>query len=285
MNPFESIPSDIKETILEAKNNGLTRMEICVQYGFDWDVVLHCFGDSLEKVIEKDMYHQGFRYTYKWVKHRHEALQQESHSQIKTMYKFLKSIAKGNYPKEFFNDGNVQRISQFRLNRLKRGKVAEIGKDLIREGFIIETLSIHDLTRISKNLFAAHVNAQKPKPSHHDIQSQILDQDPLSIAMEIPIWGNPPVTPEIVTGHIDLLRIVNDTIYVVDYKPENTFMPSVPQVAFYGYLLQKNLNMKKVMCASFSRKKIWEFEPKILYRINEILSEHNINFFTWQKFI
>jgi hypothetical protein len=283
MNPFDSVPLDIKQTILEAKENGLSRMQICVQYGFDWDVILHCFGDSPEKTIEKDMFHQGLRYTFKWVKHRHNALQHDSQS--KTIYKYLNSIAKGNYPKEFFNDRTIQRISQFRLNKLKRGKVAEIGKTLIREGHIQETLSIHELTKISKHLFADHVNAQMRKPSHHEIQTRILGEDPHSIAMEIPIWGKPPTTPEVVTGHIDLIRIIEDTLYIVDYKPENTFMPSIPQVAFYGLLMQKNLNMKKIKCTSFSNKKMWEFKPEILKEINTILSEHNINFFAWQKYI
>ncbi|MHA1453188.1 MAG: hypothetical protein ACTSRD_10030, partial [Promethearchaeota archaeon] len=84
---------------------------------------------------------------------------------------------------------------------------------------------------------------------------------------------------------IDLVRIIDETLFIVDYKPENTFMPSIPQVAFYGLLLQKNLNLKEIKCASFSNKKIWEYSPEILYEINDILSEHNINFFAWQKYI
>ncbi|TFG20054.1 MAG: hypothetical protein EU530_04320 [Promethearchaeota archaeon] len=283
MNPFESIPQEIKQTILDAKENGLTRMQICTQYGFDWDVVIHCFGESQKKIIEKEMVHQGIGYTFKWVRHRYSALSQNTKTQV--LYKYLSTIAQGHYPKEFFNDRSVQRISQFRLNRLKRGIVAEIGKSLIREGHIQETLSIHPLTKIAKHLFAEHVNQQKPKPSHNDIQTRILEKDPHAMAMEIPIWGNPPITPEVVTGHIDLLRFVDDVLFILDYKPENNFMPSVPQVAFYGYLLQKNLNLKNIRCASFSNKRIWEFNPDILNEINRILSEHNINFFAWQKYI
>jgi hypothetical protein len=206
-------------------------------------------------------------------------------SYIKVLYRYLANIAKENYPKEIFNDRSMQRISQFRLKRLKRGKVAEIGKRLIREGYIEETLSIHELTKISKHLFAEHVNARKPKPSHHDIQTRILELDPHSLAMEVPVWGTPPITPEIVTGHIDLIRVIDNTVYIVDYKPENNFMPSIPQVAFYGLLMRKNLNLKNLTCLSFNHKKAWEFKPDILHEIDKILSEHNINFFTWQKYI
>jgi hypothetical protein len=280
---MDPISPDIKQTILEAKENGLTRMEICLKTGYDWEVVMHCLEKPSPKIIEKDMFHQNCRYTFKWVKYRHNITSQDTQSRI--LFQYLSKIAKSRYPKEYFNDGSVQRISQFRLNRLKRGIVAEIGKTLIRKGYITETLSIHNLTKIAKHLFAEHANAQKLKPSHDDIQTRILKEDPYSIAMEVPIWGEPPVTPDIVTGHIDLLRLIDDSLYVVDYKPENNFMPSVPQVAFYGFLLQKNLNLKNIKCASFSNKRIWEFQPDILNNIQEILIEHNINFFNWQRYI
>jgi hypothetical protein len=283
MNPLDPIPSNIRQTILDAKESGLTRMEICTQYGFDWDVVIHCFEDSAPKILEKDMYHQGFRYTFKWVKYRHSSLPKVNN--VKVLYRYLGNISKENYPKELFNDRSMQRISQFRLKRLKRGKVAEIGRHLIHEGYIQETLSIHELTKISKHLFADHVLAQKPKPSHHDIQTRILEVDSHSLAMEIPIWGKPPITPEIVTGHIDLIRIIDNVIYIVDYKPESNFMPSLPQVAFYGLLMRKNLNLKNIKCISFNNKKAWEFKPEILHELDAILKEHNINFFTWQKYI
>ena len=281
--PINPIPSDTKQTILEAKESGLTHLEICTQYGFDWDIVTRCLSSSAPKIIEKDMFHQSFRYTFKWVKTRHHNLQLAKPSRL--LYQFLIKIAKGNYPKLYFNNKNVQRISQFRLNKLKRGKVADIGKTLIRDGHIVETQSIHKLTKIAKHLFADHILTNKHKPSHHDIQTRILEEDSQSIAMEIPIWGEPPVTPEVVTGHIDLIRIINDTIHVIDYKPENNFMPSIPQVAFYGFLLQKNLNVRNISCSSFSNKKLWEYKPEILYTIHEILQEHNINFFNWQRHI
>ena len=279
MNP---ISPELKQTILEAKEQGKKRFEICTEFGIDYDTINIVLGLGSTNIIKKNMFHQRCQYTFKWVKYRHTAIHDD---QSRILHQYLTKIAKSQYPKEHFNNNNVQRISQFRLNRLKRGKVAEIGKTLIREGHITETLSIHKLTKIAKHLFAEHVNAQKRKPSHDDIQTRILEEDQHAIAMEVPVWGEPPVTPEVVTGHIDLLRIIDDTLYVVDYKPENRFMPSVPQVAFYGLLLQKNLNLKEIKCASFSNTKIWEFQPDILNTIQEILLEHNINFFNWQRYI
>lgn len=280
---FDPISPEIRQTILEAKENGMTRMQICLQFGLDWETVLHCLSQSTDKIIEKDMYHQGFRYTFKWVKNRHLVSQQDRDSPI--LHRYLSEITKNHYPLELFNNINIQRISQFRLNRLKRGIVAEIAKKLIVEKHINETISIHELTKIAKHTIAEHVNAQKPKPSHVAVQTRILEVDPYSIAMEVPIWGTPPLTAAPVTGHIDIIRIVDDAVQIVDYKPENNFMPSVPQVAFYGILLQKSLNLKKVTCVSFSSKKFWEYKPDILYFLNDILVEHNIKFFSWQQFL
>ncbi|MBN2155125.1 MAG: PD-(D/E)XK nuclease family protein [Candidatus Lokiarchaeota archaeon] len=281
--PFDSISPEIKQTILNAKENGMTRMQICLQYGFDWETVLQCLNEISDHIIERNMYHQGFQYSFRWLKHRHLSFQQHRDSQL--LHQYLLKITQDRYPKDIFNNKDIQRISQFRLNRLKRGKVSEIGKILRNEGSIQETLSIHDLTKIAKHTFAEYVTAQKQRPSHNDIQFRILEKDPHTIAMEVPVWGRPPISSDIITGHIDLIRIIEDTIQIVDYKPEDSFMPSIPQVAFYGILLQKKLNLSEVRCASFSKKKIWEYKPDILYRINELLLEHNIRFFSWQRFL
>jgi len=283
MMPFDPISPEIKQTILEAKENGMTRMQICLQYGFDWETVLHCLNEPADQIIEKDMYHQGFRYTFKWVKYRLNLSQQDRDSPL--LHKYLTEITKNRYPLELFNNINIQRVSQFRLNRLKRGVVTDIGKKLIAEGHITETISIHELTKIAKHTIAEHMIAKQSKPSHLDIQTKILEEDSRSIAMEVPIWGCPPVTSDLVTGHIDIIRIMDDTIQIVDYKPENNFMPSLPQVAFYGILLRKSLNLKKLTCISFSSKKVWEYKPEILYLINDILVDHNIKFFSWQHFL
>ncbi len=281
--PISPISPEIRRTIIEAKENlGMTHMQICVQYGFDWDTVMNCLGNlSSKKIVEKDMYHQGFQYTFRWMKHRHNRQDPIS----KTLHNFLAKISKGQFPKKYFNDSSVQRISQFRLNRLKRGKVTEIGNTLINEGEIQQTHNVHDLSRIAKQTFMDHVKQKKHKPSHDDIQSRVLEEDPYGIAMEIPVWGNPPITRDIVTGHIDILRVFDNTLYVVDYKPEDSFMRSIPQVAFYGFLLEKNLNLNNVKCISFSKNKVWEYKPNILNKINDMLLEHNIKFFAWQRYL
>jgi hypothetical protein len=93
------------------------------------------------------------------------------------------------------------------------------------------------------------------------VLKHLLINNKNSIATEIPVW-RPPPTP--CTGHIDLLQISEEETIVVDYKPEGNFMRSLPQVAFYGFLLGHNLKLSNVTCISFNDKDAWQYEPSIL---------------------
>ena len=77
------------------------------------------------------------------------------------------------------------------------------------------------------------------------------------------------------TGHIDLLISKNNSIYVIDYKPNSKdFLKCLPQVGMYGLLLKKKINVPniKIKCLIFNEKKSWKFDPSIL--LTEI---HNIS--------
>ena len=80
------------------------------------------------------------------------------------------------------------------------------------------------------------------KPNHEHVLKHILREDDKSLATEIPIWTK---NPKSVTGHIDLLRNDGNVIQVVDYKPEGNFVRSIPQVAYYGFIIKKKFKQKK----------------------------------------
>ncbi|MBD3353737.1 MAG: hypothetical protein GF364_19790 [Candidatus Lokiarchaeota archaeon] len=124
-----------------------------------------------------------------------------------------------------------------------------------------------------------NANIQK-KPGHDVILKNILIQDENAIATEVPVWCD---SPEKLTGHIDLIRIKENILEVIDYKPEGNFMRSLPQVACYGLLLKQRFNIDNIVCLSFNDKNIWEYEPEVvLQRINEILSKIKADSFKWQ---
>ena len=84
-----------------------------------------------------------------------------------------------------------------------------------------------------------------------------------------------------------------NTIYVCDYKPDMSmndrgyysFLNSVPQVAGYGLLLQKQGDLK-VKNVIFNNKEAWVFDPnKVLDPINEFMAENNEGWYPpWAAF-
>ncbi|MFX0146506.1 MAG: hypothetical protein ACFE8E_02030, partial [Candidatus Hodarchaeota archaeon] len=89
-----------------------------------------------------------------------------------------------------------------------------------------------------------------------------------------------------ITGHIDLIQIQDNTIKVIDYKPEGNFMYSLPQVATYGLLLKSVLNIDHIRCISFNKSCAWEYDPNILLSdIKEYLKLRNIDNRLWEQYI
>lgn len=200
------------------------------------------------------------------------------------LWRYLNRIARGQYPQRWFNDYSVKRISKFRLKGLKRGLVPRIGRQLVKEGIITEYGSQHELSRMADKVF---INFEKAKidrkPGHDVILKNILIKDEKSIATEVPVWYE---KPEKITGHIDLVRINGDYVEVCDYKPEGNFMRSIPQVAYYGLVLKRQLQLPYVVCSSFNRENLWEYEPNILFdRLDTILSQIDAEGYKWQYFI
>jgi hypothetical protein len=57
---------------------------------------------------------------------------------------------------------------------------------------------------------------------------------------------------------------MDNSIIVADYKPENHFLRSLPQVATYGLFIKKMLKLEKIRCISFSKDKLWLYDPEII---------------------
>ncbi|MHA1297806.1 MAG: hypothetical protein ACTSO9_00005 [Candidatus Helarchaeota archaeon] len=169
---------------------------------------------------------------------------------------------------------------------MRRGLVPLIGRELIRKNIIKEYKDNHILVKLSKTVFnnfgSANINR---KPDHDVILRNILIKDKKAIAKEIPVWRDPP---KIITGHIDLIRIEDDVLEIVDYKPEGNFMRSIPQVAYYGYLLGKKfgLGIDEIKCISFNKDYAWRYDPFILFEeLQKILKRLGKNDFDWLNYL
>ncbi|MEK6835830.1 MAG: PD-(D/E)XK nuclease family protein, partial [Nanoarchaeota archaeon] len=107
------------------------------------------------------------------------------------------------------------------------------------------------------------------------IQVFLLENDNNTIAMEVPIWVYPNELKEFtnvfkikspLTGHIDVLRIEDNKIWIWDYKPGAYYERyAQTQVYFYALMLSKrtNINLENFRCGYFDEKYAYAFKPDL----------------------
>ena len=102
---------------------------------------------------------------------------------------------------------------------------------------------------------------------HSIVENFMLLNDDSTIACEVPVWLWEKNLNLSIAGHIDLLQVRNDLVYVLDYKPEAA-REKDETVASQLYLYASGLSFRisvpldKFRCAWFDDKNYYEFEPK-----------------------
>lgn len=217
-------------------------------------------------IKRRDFIHQNIRYSFNWnlKNHKNKLNQRISNREdFKRLGTYLKRIYQGTIPNNLFNTRNVIRVSQFRIKGLKNGFIRSFSKKLIQEEKIKKLNANSKLPKFVQNVFEIYRQNQINKnPGHEPILKNILIKDEDSIAIEVPIWNTK--TKRIITGHIDLIQIEDNTIKIIDYKPEGNFLMSLPQVASYGLLIKELIKVEKLNCISFNKNVAWEYNPEIL---------------------
>lgn len=114
----------------------------------------------------------------------------------------------------------------------------------------------------------------KFKSRHENLEQYFLDNDPGTIAVELPLWiengefkdfSDIFKTNEPLTGHIDILRIEESRkIAIWDYKP-NAFKETKAhvQVFLYAYMLsvRTGIKLSDFICGYFDEIDCYQFNP------------------------
>jgi len=232
-------------------------------------------------------FHRKIPYAFNWnLRNHYQKFQQliTNREEIKRMSSYFKKVHQGDIPNNLFNTANSPRVSQFKIKKIKHTYITSFSKKLIRNGLINYFDSTSNLPSYVEKVYETfRKNGIKKVPGHEPVLKNILIKDMNSVAIEVPIWKT--FERNFITGHIDLIQIVDDVIKVVDYKPEGNFLVSLPQVATYGLLIKSILNLNKIVCVSFNKKEAWEFNPEILNReIKDFLKFHRIDYRPWERF-
>jgi hypothetical protein len=114
----------------------------------------------------------------------------------------------------------------------------------------------------------------------HGILQDFLIHDPNTLAIEVPVWSERYG----ITGHIDLVRYIDGSIQISDYKPgslESTkrrFLDSLPQVSAYGEMIAHHLAgtlraaleaplLPQIRCSIFDTHSSWHFGAELFVQL------------------
>ena len=135
----------------------------------------------------------------------------------------------------------------------------------------LRQISGHEISNLA-SLGLKH-NKDKFRDNHSKVQVFMLENDDKTIAMEVPVWLNDKEfenflrtfrSDEPLTGHIDILRVEDDKIWIWDYKPkslEEKFAST--QIYFYCLMLSNRtgIPLEKFRCGYFDDRTAFVFDP------------------------
>ncbi|MEM4710323.1 MAG: PD-(D/E)XK nuclease family protein [Candidatus Woesearchaeota archaeon] len=148
-----------------------------------------------------------------------------------------------------------------------RGSALRINTDLD-----VKRVKNHEVSKLA----SLGLESKKFNTAHSNVQMFMLQNDTKTISIEVPIWllstelsGYNDIfeTDEPLTGHIDVLRIEDEKIWIWDYKP-NAFKEKYAsiQTNFYAIMLSKRtgIPLEYFRCGYFDDIDAFIFKPKLL---------------------
>ena len=125
------------------------------------------------------------------------------------------------------------------------------------------------------NLTKCALNNDLEVNPHTKVELFLLQNDPRTLAVEVPIWLKhnelenfnelfKSKTP--LTGHIDILRVEDNNVWIWDYKPnapQEKF--AATQTFFYALMLSQrsNIPLENFRCGYFDTNVAYVFKPEI----------------------
>lgn len=113
------------------------------------------------------------------------------------------------------------------------------------------------------------------RTAHSNVEVFMLENDANTIGVELPVWLYPHELDfyralfnceEPLSGHIDLLRVEDDNIWIWDYKPNaDKEKYASCQVLFYAIMLSKRtgIPLDRFRCGYFDEASAYIFKPSI----------------------
>ncbi len=167
--------------------------------------------------------------------------------------------SKNSFPHHIFNGNNLE----------QRASKAKIKGDL----------PFKAIEKEPSKLLAWHalMMAKNNYERHEKVQTLMLLNDSSTLATEVPVYLKPKDLNSLkekgfsfsfnndyfVTGHIDLIKIRENKVFILDYKPNAEKEKPFAQLISYalGLSSRSKIEMKDIKCAWFDEKSFFEFSP------------------------
>jgi transposase-like protein len=117
-------------------------------------------------------------------------------------------------------------------------------------------------------LAALALTAKRTNYERHTlVENFMLINDSTTVACEVPVWFWEKNLDAGIFGHIDVLQVRYDRIYVMDYKPgakRENVQKVASQLFFYasGLSFRTKIPLEKFSCAWFDDEVYYEFSPR-----------------------
>lgn len=189
----------------------------------------------------------GWYYYYRFHEKKCKSLDNGFYS----LKEFLENVAL-NCPNNYFTQGPRSSTLTFKLKNLR-----------------VHSIEGHEISSLAKEA----LKIADSRNAHAAVELFLLKNDDKTMAVEVPLWlENNEIAyfKELfksdlpLTGHIDILRLEDDKIWIWDYKPNSSQeVYASTQTFFYAYMLSKrtNIPIENFRCGYFDSNYAFVFNP------------------------
>lgn len=196
------------------------------------------FSDYEDVLFTKKFEHENLDYEFMY--HRHK----------------LDTIVKGSYP------GLIRYITGF-----EKGcpdVFFEVGERCSKPMFEVQVMAKKRVNLACKMAGFAAQAARDNRERHKLVETFMLINDKATIACEVPVWYWDKNIDVGITGHIDMIQVRNNLVYILDYKPDAAKDKKAPrQLYHYAVALsfRTKIPLKSMRCVWFDKHSYFEYSP------------------------
>lgn len=153
------------------------------------------------------------------------------------------------------------------ITRFERGcpdVFFEVGERCSKPNFEVE-VKVKKKTNLTCTMADFSVKAARNNYERHKmVERFMLINDKATIACEVPVWYWEKGIDNGITGHIDILQVRNNLVYILDYKP-GAAKEKKASWQLYHYALalsfRTKVSLKDIRCAWFDKEAYYEYNP------------------------